>query len=70
MTYFVKDITTIEGTAKKAFYRPLGMESFDDGTTVQVRSGVGEFSEQELIELKASAQSQVDIFTEMLSYFK
>lgn len=69
MTYFVKDITTAEGITKKAFYVSIGMESFNDGSTVQIRNGIGEFSQQELIDEQTQAQAKVDQFTEMLTYF-
>ena len=69
MNYFVKNITTAEWVAKKAFYVPIGMESFEDGTTVQIRNGIGEFSKVELEEIKAQAESQVTKYNEMLAYF-
>ena len=53
MTYFTQDIIDANGVEKKQFYKSLGAQDFISGEIVQTRQFVGEFTKQELIDLKA-----------------
>lgn len=54
MLYITKDIVTAEWVTKKQFYSSVGMQDFTTWEIVQIRQFVGEFSKQELIDLRIS----------------
>lgn len=52
--YFTQDIIDANGIEKKQFYKSIGMQDFETGEIVQVRQFTGEYSKQELIDLRAN----------------
>ena len=68
MTYIVKDIPTPEGEVKKQFYNLVWMKDARD-ENVEVQVWNGEFNKDELEDIKANIQTQIDDIDVKLAYF-
>ena len=68
MAFITRDVVTANGVTKKAFYKLVGMES-EDGTIVQIKQFVGEYTIEDIQSQKDQILLQLAEIDEKLSNF-